>query len=279
MSSMSYRHIASLGSSFAAGPSIEPVADRAARRSARNYPHLLAARLGAELTDLTVSGATTDTILDTPQRVLNQVFPPQLQGLPADVDLVTITAGGNDLKYASSMVRFAMAGLLSSHLITRPLGVLIGRGQIPRPDAADLDRTARGLARVVASARDRAPGARVLLVDYLTVFGADTRPSRDVPLDRNALDALRRLGDSVTEVFAMAAERSGAELVRLSQSSRDHALGSLQPWVTGLPSRRSKAAPFHPNADGMQGAADTILGHLEAAGDAAPGAGGGPGFR
>ena len=59
MSIRQYRHVASLGSSFAAGPGIEPAADRAARRSARNYPHLLAARLGAELTDLTVSGATT----------------------------------------------------------------------------------------------------------------------------------------------------------------------------------------------------------------------------
>jgi hypothetical protein len=66
MSIRQYRHVASLGSSFAAGPGIGPVADRAARRSARNYPHLLAARLGAGLTDLTVSGATTATIIDAP---------------------------------------------------------------------------------------------------------------------------------------------------------------------------------------------------------------------
>ena len=61
---------------------IQPMEDRAAGRSARNYPHLLAQRLGARLTDLTVSGATTATILDTPQRILRHVFPPQLQGLP-----------------------------------------------------------------------------------------------------------------------------------------------------------------------------------------------------
>jgi lysophospholipase L1-like esterase len=270
VSTSKYRHIASLGSSFAAGPGIEPVEDRAARRSARNYPHLLAARLGAELTDLTVSGATTATVLDTPQRVVNQVFPPQLDGLPADVDLVTVTAGGNDLKYASSMIRFAMAGRLSSHLITRPLGALIGRGQVPRPGAADIDRAARGLASIVAAVRSRAPGARVLLVDYLTVFGADSRPNSQLPLDGDTLGALRRLGDSVTEAFAIAAQRSGAELVRVSESSRDHALGSLEPWVTGLPRRSSKLAPFHPNATGMQGAADTILRYLGVASDPAP---------
>jgi hypothetical protein len=35
-------------------------------RSARNYPHLLAEQLGAELTDLTVSGATTAGCPTTP---------------------------------------------------------------------------------------------------------------------------------------------------------------------------------------------------------------------
>ena len=67
MSTPSYRHVASLGDSFAAGAGIQPMADRGARRSARNYPHLLAERLGARLTDLTVSGATTGTIIDIPQ--------------------------------------------------------------------------------------------------------------------------------------------------------------------------------------------------------------------
>ena len=57
------RHLAALGSSFAAGPGIEPVADRLAMRSARNYAHIVAARLGLRLTDLTVSGATTTSAI------------------------------------------------------------------------------------------------------------------------------------------------------------------------------------------------------------------------
>jgi lysophospholipase L1-like esterase len=269
-----FRHLASLGSSFAAGPGIEPIEDRAARRSARNYPHLLAARLGAELTDLTVSGATTDNIIDTPQRLGSRVFPPQVHGLPADADLVTITAGGNDLNYAGSMIRFGLAGRFSGSLLTRPLGALIGRGRVPRPEAADLDRAARGLVRIVEAARGRAAGARVLLVDYVTVIGPATVPGREVPLGSATLDALRRLGDGVAEVFADAAERSGAELVRVSEASREHALSSAQPWVSGLPARLAMTAgAFHPNAAGMQGIADTIFGHLQAAGDSAGGGG------
>lgn len=100
-----YRKIAALGSSFAAGPGIHPVADPDAMRSSRNYASLLAARLGADLADLTVSGATTATILHTPQVTMTGAqFPPQVDGLPADADLVTVTAGGNDLQFASSML-------------------------------------------------------------------------------------------------------------------------------------------------------------------------------
>lgn len=90
-----YHHIAALGSSFAAGPGIDPIIDQAAMRSGRNYPHLLAEQLGARLTDLTVSGATTATILGEPQITMDGTqFAPQIYGLPVDAYLVTVTAGG-----------------------------------------------------------------------------------------------------------------------------------------------------------------------------------------
>lgn len=59
MTGSGFRHVAALGSSFAAGPGVAPIVDRRANRSGRNYAHLVAERLGARLTDLTVSGATT----------------------------------------------------------------------------------------------------------------------------------------------------------------------------------------------------------------------------
>ena len=46
--------IAALGSSFAAGPGIEPVAHPGAMRSARNYPHLLAEACAAAGIPLTL---------------------------------------------------------------------------------------------------------------------------------------------------------------------------------------------------------------------------------
>lgn len=261
-----YHRIAALGSSYAAGPGIQPMADRRARRSARNYPHLLAERLQAQLTDLTVSGATTGTIIDSPQRLFTHVFPPQLQGLPADADLVTITAGGNDLQYVGSLIRFGVAGWLSARPLTRPLGTLFAREGVPQPSSDSVAEAARNLARIVTAARAKAPAARILLVDYITVIGPATRPGPGVPFDGAALDALRQLGEKVTELFAKAADLSAADLVLASERSREHALGSPQPWVTGLPpSLRDFPGAFHPNADGMRGVADTIVDYLAGA--------------
>ena len=91
------RYVA-LGSSVAAGPGIRPSADGApfrAGRSARNYPHLVAERLGLDLVDVTYSGATTANVLTDPQNGA----PPQADALDGSEDLVTVTIGGNDAGY------------------------------------------------------------------------------------------------------------------------------------------------------------------------------------
>jgi len=261
MSLPTFGHVASLGSSFAAGPGIRPVENRMAMRSARNYPHLLAERLGARLTDLTVSGATTATILRTPQRVLGLGFPPQVSGVSADVDLVTVTAGGNDVNYLGSVLRAAYAGRLSEGFFTRRLGRRLGRGGVPRLQEAVVDGAAEGLASVVRAARICAPHARVLLVGYLTVLEPDARFTPDTPFAPETRDALLAIADGLTEAFTQAGAVTGAELVDVAQRSRGHGLGSGHPWIRGF-APFHPAASFHPNLTGMQAVADAIAEHL-----------------
>ncbi|EMF53817.1 hypothetical protein SBD_5361 [Streptomyces bottropensis ATCC 25435] len=127
-------------------------------------------------------------------------------------------------------------------------------------------RAAANLSRVVEETRRRAKHARVLLVDYLTVIGPDTRSSRETPFDEATLGEFRRLGDQVAEVFARTAPRTGAELVTVGKRSREHALGSAEPWVTALPERLRGSAltgAFHPNGAGMRAVADAIAAHLK----------------
>lgn len=255
-----YRHLAALGSSFAAGPGIAPIVDSRAMRSGRNYAHVLAEALNAELTDLTVSGATTETIVDKEQRLLWRKFRPQLEGLPADADLVTITAGGNDLSYIGSMLRLAWANRLRARRWSRIIGDVVGRKGLPEIGPADVQGAASGLARVVESVRARAPQARILLVDYLTVMGDQTAFTSETPFGPVEVAAFRDLAKQLALAFGNAAATTGAELVRASKLSADHALGSADPWVLGLqPSPfGSTGASFHPNAAGMRAVAAEI---------------------
>jgi len=248
-----------LGSSFAAGPGIEPVADAGAMRSERNYPHLLAERLGARLTDLTVSGATTDTILAKSQRTLRGArFAPQLEGVPIDTDLATVTIGGNDLRYMAGLIATSVVGQLRRIPVTGGLASsLLAQLSVPRPGPADFDRVSRGLVTITEKLRERAPSARVVLVDYFTVMGPDARPSREVPLRRREIEQFRSIGHSLADAFATAADRTGADLVRVSQRSASHGLGSSEPWLVGF-RRNGGGAPYHPNAAGMQAVADAI---------------------
>lgn len=260
---MSYRHLVALGSSFAAGPGIEPIADRGAMRSARNYPHLLAEQLGARLTDLTVSGATTKTILSKSQRTLRGArFEPQLAGVPDDADLATVTIGGNDLKYMAGLIGTSVVGQLR-HLpvLGGPASAVLANLTLPQPNAAAFDRVTDGIVTITEQLRARAPDVRVVLVDYFTVIGPDARPSGALPLRRGEIERFRSIGQSLANAYEIAAQRTGADLVKVSELSATHGLGSREPWLVGF-GRYGGIAPYHPNAEGMQAVADAIAAHL-----------------
>ena len=106
---VSGRYVA-LGSSLAAGPGIEPGAAGAptvSGRSAVNYAHLVAERLGYDLVDVTFSGATTANVLTDRQHGA----PPQIDALDGSEALVTVTIGGNDAGYCSDADRRGRAAV------------------------------------------------------------------------------------------------------------------------------------------------------------------------
>jgi lysophospholipase L1-like esterase len=256
---MAYQHLVALGSSFAAGPGIQPVADAGAMRSARNYPHLLAEQLGTQLTDLTVSGATTETILSKSQRTLRGArFAPQIDGVPNDADLATVTIGGNDLRYMAGLIGTSAVGLLRHVPVAGGLASsLLAQVTLPRPSAHDFDRVTDGMVHIAEQLRERAPKVRVVLVDYFTIVGPDARPSRELPLRRSEIEQFRAIGHSLADAFAKAAERSASDLIRVSELSASHGLGSSEPWLVGF-GRTGGIAPYHPNAAGMQAVANAI---------------------
>lgn len=257
-------HYVALGSSMAAGPGIRPGAagaPTASGRSARNYPHLVAHALNLDLVDVTFSGATTAHLLAEPQRGAR----PQIEALDGSEALVTITIGGNDVGY----VPLLMAAMLPRVARRLPaISALLDREQ--REQA--LTEVEAALCEVGTAVRDRAPHARVLFVDYLTLMPPEgVRAGR---LPEQVAQLARHVADGLERHTAAAAAATGCEIVRAGQASRDHHPWSVLPWTVGaglpLPWR---PWPFHPNAAGMAAVAEMVGAHLGGPGLTSPAAG------
>jgi lysophospholipase L1-like esterase len=257
------RRYVALGSSMAAGPGIRPRAKGApffAGRSARNYPHLVADRLGLELVDVTYSGATTANVLAQRQ----PGAPPQIDALDGTEDLITVTIGGNDVGY----VPLLFAAGLPRFVHALPL---FGSRLADRLDASARERAlvevAESLRNVGRSLRQRSPEARVFFVDYLTLLppaGTAAPPLSDADAAMG-----RRVADELARATAQAAADTGCGLVRAAEHSVDHHAWSDDPWTTGigvpLPGR---PAPLHPNAAGMAAVADLVIAQVSGPGAA-----------
>lgn len=251
------RYVA-LGSSYASGPGLGarvPGSPPDARRTAGNYAHLLAERLGLDLVDATSSGAVTADLRW--KRQYGQ--PPQADALTADTQLVTVTVGGNDIGYASGLM---LAGL---PLASIPLRALSTARSLLAPAAGPRSLALLPAAMVLVGEliRRRSPGARVMFVEYLTVLPPDPRTpvphfsARQAAAGREKLAALQL-------ATAAAARSTGSVLVPVTAASANHHAWSAEPWTTGAvkPQGLDDPLPFHPNRAGMAAVAELIEQHL-----------------
>ena len=266
MSSSPPTQIASLGSSFAAGPGIRPQISRAAHRSGANYAHLVAAHLNAQLIDLSVSSATLKNIISEPQTTWpSNTFPPQIEGLREDTDLVLLLGGGNDMGY--------VGGIMSDTLQMTFLGRIIAWLFPPtKPVRLEAEEVKERFVEIIDLARKRAPGCKVLLVEYLTLFGGNAAPGVGLgkAWSEEKIEKHRAVAKTLSEAYRLAAKarEECCAIVGVAEASWEHDIGSEEPWVEGsnwgvLWKRR---APYHPNAEGMKAVADMILEALKGLG-------------
>ena len=160
-----------------------------------------------DLVDVTYSGATTANLLREPQNGA----PPQADALDGSEELVTVTIGGNDVGYVPLL--FA-AGLPR---LARSLPLIGGRlREKLDPTARDraLVEVGESLKEVGRTLRQRAPRAKVLFVDYLTLLPPDgaAPPLSDVDV---ALG--RRVADTLERLTGEAAADTGCEWVRAAR--------------------------------------------------------------
>lgn len=233
-----------MGSSFGSGPGLPPLKpDAPARcmRSTRNYASLLAEKLGLKLVDVTCGGATTVHLLEGWSEL-----PPQIDAVTADTRLVTVTIGGNDVGY----VRNLMAAACQS-----------GARCIPRTAVGEdvWVRDEANLRAIVRGVRSRAPKARIVFVDYVTLLPASgscpavAMPEADLAVGRATAARLAAL-------TARVAREEKAELISAAALSRGHTACDPQPWTVGaaLTDPAAGGTMWHPNAAGMRAVADAL---------------------
>jgi lysophospholipase L1-like esterase len=215
--------MASLGSSFAAGPGLR-----------QNYAHILANKLGATLEDLSVSGST----------LLNMGS--QITRIRGNTEILTVTSGGNDLGYIGGLTKDSLGG---------GVGDVGGAGGSPISESALLGRFNEDLAKI----HEKAPKAKVYLVEYLTILGPDVQPGANVPFNAKRVEHHRLVAATLQRATAKAAEgKDWVKRIPVAEASQKHGIGSLQPWVNGPKGVPEDGVGWHPNSAGMRAIAEML---------------------
>ncbi|QNG21219.1 SGNH/GDSL hydrolase family protein [Rhodococcus triatomae] len=239
-----------LGDSAAAGPLIpdQDLTSPGCLRSHLNYPSVLAASLGAQLTDVTCSSARSAHVTSSPQATVSGPVPPQIHALSEETDLVTLTIGANDI-----------------NLFATALGCL---NPLPEPngtscaDASTVDGVDRQQALVDDAApqwgaaldevRAHAPNAEIVVIGYGTYTRPGGCPDRQPMWPRDA-DYLQGVMDAVNDAMAEQTRARAMTFVDIRPVTAGHDICADpgQAHYAGAVPTES-AAPLHPTALGMQ---------------------------
>ncbi len=248
-----------LGDSYTASPLTGTNAGPPAGcfRSVNNYPHLTATALGAQLTDVSCSGATT-TEFGAPQTTNAGVNPAQYSALATGTKLVTIGIGGNDIGF-SEIVRTCLSATpfgspCKDHYTAGGTDELRQR----------INALGGKLATVLKEVHRRSPGARVALVGYPAVLpasGPGCYPA--VPIAPGDVDYLRGvLADLNTRIQRSAAAGSATYVdTYTSTVGHDICQAPGTKWIEGIVPT-APAFPVHPNAAGSAALSRAVVAAL-----------------
>ena len=220
-----------LGDSFAAGQGAGPYLDDC-YRSDNTYSELAD---GAKAIKLVVneacSGKTTQDVVDA-----------QLSQLNKSTELVTITAGGNNLGFGAIITYcgVALAGVTPGaecDAATAYAAAQLESGQLYRD-----------LVSMIESVQAAAPNARIVVTGYPYLL--DPIPAGLTDPAALFIYQATELADDLNDAIAEAAGEAGATYVDVRSAFLGHGALSPDPWINlggaGNPDS------FHPNAEGYE---------------------------
>lgn len=213
-----------LGDSYASGYGVPPYSETCGR-SESAYAVQLDRLRKIDLDDFVAcAGATTATL----------VSGGQLEALDDDTDLVTISIGGNDIRWGDAVG-----------------ACLVGTDE---QCAAAIAGTRAAITNVLPGLLDAvytqvatgAPDARVLVTGYPRLFS----PKYGAYFAASVAEqrALNDGADLLNKVIAKAAKRHHFRFVSVTPLFRNHGANAPHPWILGL----TDPGRFHPNAKGYR---------------------------
>lgn len=235
-----------LGDSYSAASGVlppDPTAAPQCARSTANYPHRIAQRTGARLTDVTCGGADTGDFFAAQYPGV----PPQLEALSKRTDLVTMTIGGNDSSvFINTIQSCGVAGA----------GTL-GKGS-PCKDRygasfADTIRkkTYPALVKALRAVHRRAPKAEVAILGYPWIMPKAVGCFDRMPVAEGDVPYVRHIQWVLNDAVRRAARATGTTYVNMNKVSEGH--DACQPigvrWVEPV-LQGTNPVVVHPNALG-----------------------------
>jgi lysophospholipase L1-like esterase len=244
-------------------------------QSGADYPHQVARLLHVALFHDSSCGSATTAEMTQPQSVpLGGTAPPQFGALNTSVDLVTVGIGGNDVGFVNDAE--SCVNLVPTPIPGAPEG--LGGSCAARFTAGGVDQiseaikaTAPKIATVLEGIRERAPNARILLVNYLDAVPLDGRGcwSPDVPVQN---EDMAYLAAKFVEMDQMLAATAALEHVQLADTFTPTIGHDVCRWPTVrdvegvLPLSLHPLGlnfPLHPNGAGAKAQAAAVYAGIE----------------
>lgn len=222
-----------LGDSYAAGQGAGPYLD-SCYRSDNAYSELADVDKTVQLVvNAACSGKTTWDVVNTQLRQLNK-----------STELVTITAGGNNLGFGQIITSCGAAlsdpaAAPACDAATSAAAAMIGSGQLTRD-----------VISMIQSVKAAAPNARIVVTGYPYLYD----PVAPNPADPLSLfiNQATLLADGLDASIAAAAAATGAQYVDVRAAFAGHGVNSADPWINLDLANPASPDNFHPNAAGYQ---------------------------
>ncbi|WP_345764193.1 SGNH/GDSL hydrolase family protein [Diaminobutyricibacter sp. McL0608] len=222
------RYVA-LGDSFAAGMGAGDEHGGCARSVLSSYPAVFAGDTGVRLLhNASCSGATTDDLVNK-----------QLWALNGDVDLVSVSIGGNDLGVAA--LATACDSGATADCKSDFAAAVDAIGQLT-------DR----LATTYQAIAEAAPNARIVVTGYPLLFELPATSNPEFATTAAVNTATAALNADAESAVTRQQER-GVKIWYVPVSFTGHGVGSAKPWVN-----TKGFAAYHPTAAGYREYARTF---------------------